>query len=235
MVHAVVLRRQGSRRRSRSAREATDTMKKLFVAVICSAFMCGALGAVAADPSLYGPTGLVVMPTADSLGFGQANGFVNYLDFDGDDSTVFGANAGVGMGIELGIASLHNGGSETIVNAKWNLKRETLLTPGIAIGVIDITESLKGDMEPYVVLSKRLSVPASSVAVSGHLGYVAGDWDEVMIGASVDLTSKLQLMADYIDDFSIGARYAVTDDFKVGVSSVDGNMMLSASYRFGLK
>ena len=215
-------------------------MKKLFVGMICSAIVCGALGAAAADPSLYGPTGLIVMPTADSLGFGQANGFVNYVDWDDGETTAAGANVGVGLGVELGISYLDYDDSATIVNAKWNLKREGLLTPGIAIGAINLTETddFPHDINPYIVLSKRLSVPASSIAFSGHAGYIGGDIEEFMIGASADLTPKIQIAADYIGDFtelSVGVRYAVTDDLKLGVSSVDGNMMLSASYRFGLK
>lgn len=209
-------------------------MKRLFVGLICSALICGA---AVAGPSLNGPTGLIVMPTADTLEFGEAEGFFHYVDYDEDEGTVFGANAGIGMGIELGLASLHNGDSETFVNAKWNFMKETSMSPGIAIGAIDLTGSI-GDVDPYIVLSKKLSVPESSVGFSGHVGYIGGDIEELMIGASADITPKIQIAADYISDFTelgVGVRYAVTDDLKLGVSSVDGDMMLSVSYRFGFK
>lgn len=203
-------------------------MKRLFVGLICSALICGA---AAANPSIYGPTGLVTMPTADTLEFGEAEGFFHYVDYDEGSGKIFGANAGVGMGIELGLASAHNGDSETFVNAKWNFVKETSMSPGIAIGAIDLTGSM-GDMEPYIVLSKKLSVPESNISFSGHVGYVAGDTDELMLGASVNVTPQLQIMADYIDDFAIGALYAVTEEFELGMSALDGDLMLSASYKF---
>ena len=212
-------------------------MKTLFTGLLCSAVVLGAVCGASADPSMLGPTGLIFMPTADSLEQGQVEGFVNYIDLDEDEVTAFGANAGVGMGVELGISSRHGGGSATIFNAKWNFMKETTMSPGIAVGAINLAgdDDFSDDITPYVVLSKRLSLPESNLALTGHVGYLSGDYDELMIGASVDLTPKVQIVADYVDKFAVGVRFAVTDDLKLGVATRDGDMMFSASYKFGFK
>ncbi len=203
-------------------------MKRLFVGLICSVLTCGA---AVAGPAVNGPTELIVMPAANAIEFGEAEVFFDYVDLDEGSEKVFGVNAGVGLGIELGLESAHNGDSETFVKAKWNFAKETSRSPGIAIGAIDLTGSV-GDVDPYIVLSKQLSAPESSIGFSGHVGYVAGDTDKLMFGASVDVTPQFQIMADYIDDFAIGALYAVTEEFELGMSALDGDLMLSASYKF---
>lgn len=218
---------------------------------LVAALVLTVAGAVAAAPSFFGPTGLIVMPTADAMGLGQANAFVSYLDWGADDELVYGANAGIGFGVELGVAQVDDSnvsGSETILNAKWNFLKETLVTPGVAVGAINLTgnddfsgsiaTADEGKIDPYIVVSKKVDMPSTTYSVAAHLGYVGGNIDEVMIGGSLQITPDLSIAADFIDgysDFSIGARYRPFDRMLVGVGSIDGNLLLDASFSFGFE
>ena len=227
-------------------------MTKRFVLIAYALMICVVVPA-SAGTSFFGPSGLPVMPTTETLGQGQFQLFANYIDRGEYSESPVGLNVGLGFGMEVGVASIHEtgdfGGTTAIVNAKWTVLRETLVRPAVAVGAINATGNDEftgtliitkeaGKAAPYFVLSKKLALPGTDLAISGSAGYVGGNLNGLMLGASANLSSKLEVMADYIDNYSelsLGARYQATDALSVNVNMIDGDLALGASYGFGLK
>ncbi len=223
-------------------------MKWLFCAVLVALLV---VPAIAAAPTFFGPTGLIVMPTAESLAPGQVQIFANHISRDDAKDTAYGGNVGLGHGLEIGATASNETGpnvdTEYILNAKWTAIAETDAMPAIAIGGINllanddfrgtfITKPGKSEADPYIVLSKKL--PGSKYAVSGHAGYIGGSIAGIMLGGGARVTPNLDVMADWIDNFtgfSFGARYQPTNDLGLSASIIDGDFAAGISYSFGLK
>ena len=107
---------------------------------------------VTAAPSLSGSTGMIHIPTADSLRFGQFSAGYYYWHENG--AAV--AAAGLSRGVEISaVLQRKDGMPDTgIVNLKFNLNQEALLYPAVAIGIEDIDG--RGRRSVYGVLSKAL-------------------------------------------------------------------------------
>lgn len=107
---------------------------------------------VAAAPSLSGSTGMIHIPSADSLRFGQVSAGYYYWQENG------AAVAAVGLprGVELSAALQRKAGlaDTAIVNLKFNLNQEALLYPAVSIGIEDIDGRSRRSV--YGVLSKSL-------------------------------------------------------------------------------
>ena len=107
---------------------------------------------VAAAPSLSGSTGMIDIPTADALRFGQFSAGYYYWHENG------AAVAAVGLprGVEISAALQRKDGlaDTAIVNLKFNLNQEALLYPAVSIGIEDIDG--RGRRSVYGVLSKAL-------------------------------------------------------------------------------
>ena len=105
-----------------------------------------------AAPSTSGSTGMIHVPTADSLRFGQFSAGYYYWQDHGTGLVALG----LPRGIEVSAASRRNEGlADTgIVNIKFNLNQEALLYPAVAIGVEDIEGRERRSV--YGVLSKAL-------------------------------------------------------------------------------
>lgn len=235
-------------------------MKRYGIATLCATLVLGCIGAAGAAPTVYGPTGLINMPTAQSLSLYQSNVFVNYMKSEKGDLTTkqtnYGVNVGLGNGLEVGATAIHqnhewpyenktvsDSNTKAMLNAKWNFLTESVEKPGAAIGIMNVTgekdianlmgDEAKSKAAPYIVFSKSMVMPETDYAVSGHIGYIAGSLDNVMVGASAVVNPKLTIMADYINDmsdFSIGARYVPSENIRVDAASVDGQMMVGISY-----
>lgn len=201
--------------------------------------------------SFLGPTGLVVMPTAESLDQWQIQVFANHVGRDDCEANPIGGNMGLGHGIEVGITQSSetgiNSDNELILNAKWTALQETGETPAVAVGGINLMPNddfrgtyitRPGESEPnlYLVLSKKLSADERPVAV--HAGYIGGSIRAAMLGISAQASPGLDLMADWVDGFtelSFGARYRATDDLGIDVSLIDGDLAIGTAYAFTLK
>ncbi len=209
-------------------------MKKFALPLVLALLLAGSLSASAA-PSFFGPTGLLEVPTANTLSMGSLNAFGNFINTEGDNTTAFGANIGVGFGLEAGLTVLNHHDSDAMINAKWKFLSETLVTPAIAVGALDITDSVLG-VTPYVVASKSLSIPTTPWKISGHLGFAGGDVDQLFAAADAVISAKTTLIAETFDGhFNAGVRYAVTPELRADLAAIDGDFAAALSYSFGLK
>ena len=128
---------------------------------------------VSATPSMTGSTGMIRIPTADSLQMGQYS--AGYYHWQDHGSVV--ATAGLPSGLEVSAAAPWNKGvaDNWIVNAKFNLNPEMLLIPAVAIGVEDVGG--QGRRSVYGVISKALPY-----GLRIHIGTGTGRFDG-MFGA----------------------------------------------------
>ena len=108
--------------------------------------------AVIAAPSMTGSTGMIRMPTADSMRLGQFSAGYFYWNEHGSGVVA----VGLPRGVEVSAAVRRNAGDTdtAIYNVKFNLNQEALLYPAVAIGVEDIDGQERRSV--YGVLSKAL-------------------------------------------------------------------------------
>lgn len=161
----------------------------------------------AANSTIFGPTGLVKVPTADpvpeqrlSLDYQLVGMETNILN------SRYGLNEDVELGLNLGITSDNN--LEPMVHIKARLLKETDRYPALAAGIVK--DSV------YIVGSKSLGFPG----LRGHLGVGNGLYQGFFFGvnrvfnpvavamADEDVNLPVvNLMAEYFNrEFNLGAE-----------------------------
>ena len=166
----------------------------------------------ARTPNFLGSTGLLYAPSAYTQG--EASGSL-YLagnsDFFGG-----GAVAGISDRLEIGVGVLDfdndlGGDTEVLVNAKFQLLKETNQLPALSVGVVDAFDQLDLDPSWYVVASKFFTRANtnSDFALKGHVGFGGGVYDEeVFAGAELMWQNNVSLLAEFVNsDFNVGGRY----------------------------
>lgn len=205
---------------------------------LCATLAFGTAAFGATGSSFYGPTGLIVMPTADSLDAAEFRIFGNYWAPGGDDIVPVGAAAGLGYGLEVSGTYFSDLGdtdnSTGIVNAKWTMYKGGLVMPAIAVGALNVLDEEDNgfDLAPFAVASKSFTIP-DLASVSVHAGYVAGNIESTMFGANMTLNSNVELMADYMPDFSrwsFGARYTTASGLGIQAASIDDEFTAGVFY-----
>ncbi len=123
---------------------------RIFITAVC--VINFGIAAVGAAPSVNGPTGLINIPSADVLHEGQYS--LGYYNLKEGGAGSFNFN--LVRNLEVGVAGLRydNSSNHTLLNAKYAVLPETILSPGLSIGVEDLT----GDQErsAYAAVSKAL-------------------------------------------------------------------------------
>ncbi len=199
-----------------------------FATVVAVLVMAAMPGAAWASPSLLGPSGLLLIPTAEALGVSQWNVGGSVLSSDSEDVTALYANVGVLKGLEVGAARVKPEGTsgETVVNAKLLLPQPIPVKLAVAVGVIDITDQV--DTTPYVVVSHTLGggLILRHGALSSpqvHVGLGGGQLDGLFGGVSAKIGDRLDVMAEYDgSQINLGARLPVARNVEVTAAALDG-------------
>lgn len=210
------------------------------VTVLLLIVLAISVSAVYAAPSFRGYTGLIKIPTADTLNLGQWNVGImteNVSDFNAND--IF-ANYGIADNLEVGFNSFQRAGAhiedgnaddendttrQTMLNAKYAFAPETEAKPGIAVGVIDITNDV--DTTPYVILSKSLGNclrlwNGEITNFRGHIGLGGGQFDGVFVGFSAFMGNRFSFQFEWDSrDPNIGARFTPIPDLRLHAALFD--------------
>lgn len=181
-------------------------MIKKVIAIIC---VFGLLAQ--ALPSLYGTSGLIVMPTADSLRYKEYNvGFAYYNSQGGTQSYKYFSSLGTFNGVELGFIG-DTSQEGVFINAKYYMLSDRSENPlAIAFGATNISSFSLTEM--FLVVSKKMQSD-----ISLHFGFTANVNNsamtpQIMFGgechAIQDVIILSELMGSGSDwTLNIGVRY----------------------------
>ena len=214
-------------------------MRRLLLGVVVLVLSLGARGAWGGEPSLIGPTGMLLVPTAETLGLLQWDvGAANvWADSEPDTSAIY-ANVGLLPRLEVGFARLkaEEAGAETLLNAKFGVVGLAAKT-ALAVGGFDLTDQI--DRSFYVVASHELG--AGIISPKGrftmprlHVGVGGGRFDGIFGGLSVTVGGKADVMAEYDgEQVNLGVRWPLIPKVAVTAAALDGlgDLALGVSVR----
>ena len=186
--------------------------------------------AMAQLPTMYGPTGLITMPTAEILNYKQFNGAFDYqlnLDDTGLSKSFYKFNVGALDNTELGFV----GGSEpdegVFLNFKWGLTSNSGRFPlKMAIGFQNLTSEKQSDF--YIVTSKRL---ATDLGIHGGFKALFADDIDVsfMTGVDYSYSEKISFLSD-LSSFEDNLYLVnISSVYKLLHSDINGDLYLKAS------
>jgi hypothetical protein len=222
-------------------------MRNIVLVVCISVMFFGLTLPAFAEPTIFGPTGLIVNPTADITPAEHAWIALNFLD--NDDNTLWTANitGSVSENLEVGVGAVHpeDGDDGISFFGKWLFLPEEENMPGAAGGVTITDVAGENSTMFYAVASKffYLSDEASeNASIHGGISYVTGDGDDEFHffgGLDVEVMEDLIAIAEYnsqdnavYEGFTYGVRYYFGPQFTGQAGFIDGNLHLGASYVF---
>ena len=201
----------------------------------------------AAEPTIFGPTGLIVNPTADVTTVEHAWIALNFLD--NDDNSIWTANVtgAISDEFEIGVGAVHpeEGDDGISFCLKWLFMQETEEMPGAAAGITVTDAAGENTTMFYVVASKffYLSDNATeNASLHGGISMLSGDNDdqlEFFGGIDVEVMQDLILIAEYntsedsfYEGLTYGVRYYFGPQLTGQAGFLDGNLHLGASFVF---
>jgi hypothetical protein len=180
---------------------------------------------LSAAPTLDGATGLIIMPTAESLKYKEFNLASDWMTrlVSGNNSVVwkYKANIGAFSGLELGFVG-QNDREGVFINMKYYLISDNTKYPlKMAIGLDNLTSYSQTDA--YMVASKRFNA-----LWAGHFGFKVdlanGQANaSLMLGSDYVLSENLSWLADLNGE---GSKYLINTGLRY---SFHPNAMLSLS------
>jgi hypothetical protein len=199
-----------------------DNMKKILVGMTLLTLVT--TGTAMAAPSITGSTGMIATPSSDVVRQGDVS--LGYYNLDA--GAVGNMNIGIMKNVEIGLSSFEPdaGSRQNRMNAKWSIVPETVVTPGLAIGVEDINK--EDERSGYIVGSKALPL-----GFRVHYGIGDGRYDGVF--GSIEKTISpigiltgdsvfpaTTLIAEYDgNDVNLGARMSVIPGIKIDAGWTD--------------
>lgn len=179
---------------------------------------------IAADPTFFGPSGLIVIPTAESLEYQQFN--LSY-DFRGTSTAQQGYykfNMGMFKNVELGIIGGATPTEGVFINMKYFLISDASRYPmSFAIGLQNLAS--KTDTGLYLVMSKKFQG-----GLSAHLGFNTFISDQIdptlMGGIEYIVNDHMSFLADFSGKqktytLNGGLRFAIYPDLSLRVNILD--------------
>lgn len=205
-------------------------MKKVMMGLTCALFMITT--PVLAAPSVNGSTGLINNPTSDVLRSGQFSlGYYNLKD-----GGVGSFTTNLAPNLEVGVAGFRYDGknSENYINAKFALVPESVLTPGLSIGVEDMANH--GERSLYAVASKalpfgfRIHAGAGNGRFNGGFASIEKTINPLGVLTGSNAFPATTLIAEYDGKtMNYGARLSIVPGLKLdaGVRNHDGYIGIS--------
>jgi hypothetical protein len=236
-------------------------MKKLLSLGIAAALMAIATAAYA-YPTLYGPTGLAVTPTAAIQPMGQFNIAVDYANTDPDETIPVRVLYGIGESFEVGATYFEAEDNAWDINGKW-LTPLTLGGFDWALGAVYVDMDAGSAQNLYFTGTRALTEGDDTMpALAGTIGldYIKTDPDaangtskvRIMAGLDAMFANNICASLEYRTEGSgidaeagktIAVRYAFTDALsgQLGFSNTFGliagddmELFAGVNYAFGM-
>ena len=207
-------------------------MKKAIIFALCALSLTAATATAA--PSFSGSTGMINTPSADALREGQFS--LGYHDIDSQKIGTFSFH--LMSHVEVGVARHipDEGKNLTSLNAKWGIVPETVMTPGIAVGVEGLGD---GRSSSYAVLSKalplgfRIHAGVGNGRFNGGFGAIEKTINPLSIVTGNNTFPSTTLIAEYDGDgMNYGARISIVPGLKVEAAWRDSKSYLGASFTY---
>ena len=195
-----------------------------------------------AAPTINGPTGLISVPTAESLKYKEFNIAVDKLfgaaGKDGLDEWSYKLNLGTFQNWEIGVVGGTVPTEGMYLNIKYYLLSDASELPlSIAIGVENLSSTDKTDV--YMVASKKLREDLGL-----HLGFKAIFQDSnvkpiIMGGVNFMVNEQLEILGDINGDGenymgNVGAAYYINPSFSVRTYLIDVLDAVGTQFSIGL-
>jgi len=178
-----------------------------------------------ATPSVWGPTGLIEVPTAEVLSPGSFSVGANVKT---DGGTIFRIPMSVGAsyGIELGVTPTNIGtNSYVIVNGKLQLLKEKEDIPAIAVGVTDIIDQYKQSF--YVVTTKTFGEEKD---LKFHIGLGTGLYEGPFLGLELNVPKLGEVIFEYNHHFNGGLRITYIKPARIDIGFIGNAFVIGGSY-----
>jgi hypothetical protein len=182
--------------------------------------------------TLYGPAGLIIVPTARTAREGQLVFGTTFAEGVRGPS----ANYGITEGISVGGAFLDRDGADdkAIANAHIHIIPANFEWFEVGVGVIDAFDAI--DQTFYVTGSAFLDVPTElDDEITGlrvHAGVGTGLFQErLFAGAEFIVNNRWSVIGEWdTENFNAALRYAHDQNFTVQAGFRHTNLFLGASY-----
>lgn len=169
---------------------------------------------ISAEPSLFSSTGIVNIPTADTINFKGFNFAVARLEGEKENNKRLGThiyciNYGIIENLEIGGGSIEKDSSQikgiTILQAKYRIVKETTTNPNLSVGVIYASRGKKDNPQQeqvsvYVAVSQNLSWPekfAKKFGIRATLGIGNEILDGVFAGIELKIGEHTKIFCEY--------------------------------------
>lgn len=229
-------------------------MKKFItVVLVAMMFMIFSAKSAMAEPSFYGPTGLLLTPTADIATPESAWLSFNFIDYSrrGFNESVWSYSllGGLSEEFEMGVTGFYHSESDDGfgINAKWAIMPESIETPGISLG-FNYMDSFDQITQIYVVATKYFQTDdltlQNAAGIHGGIGWMKSDTysDDYILWAAVDFNLEENIIgiAEYIssyggtdsDAFSFGIRYWASPQWSLQGGWIDGDLHIGTAFIF---
>lgn len=222
-------------------------MRRVFLVVCAFAVFFILVVPAAAEPTIFGPTGLIVNPTADITPLEHAWIALNFLD-NGDNSVwTLNVTGSISEQLEVGVGTVRpdKGDSGYSFFGKWLFMPETETFPGAAGGVTVSDVSSENSTMWYIVASKFFELgqrATQNASLHGGISYATGssnDDFEVFGGIDLEFSENMIAIAEFnsggrtlFGGFTYGLRYYIGPQFTGQAGFVDGDLHIGGSFIF---
>ncbi|NCO37452.1 MAG: hypothetical protein GW911_17090 [Armatimonadetes bacterium] len=185
---------------------------------------------VSADPSYFGYTGLIVVPTAETVGKELWNVAAYAKLHDISDTNQYSVNFGAVDGLEIGLDHTKTGTpimTDTRVNLKYAMPKVKAEDASIAMGVIDATnenktlvygvasknlihrKAIESDADPRTLQALR---HFRDISLDGHFGLIGGVDSNFFVGLELKLGKYVSVLGEHFNNSkNAGIRAHLTD------------------------
>ncbi len=224
--------------------------------IVLSLLMCSS---AVAEPTLNGFSGLLVIPTAETVAPRDFNLGVNSGELEDWEDFSYYTNFGLDKGTEVGAlvfrsdeesSSDMNSGSaassgyrysqdETFLNVKRRLT-DGDEGPAIAAGIFDVTDEV--DTTVYMVGTWAQGRTVGRVEgktvqfLNLHAGFASGMIEDFFAGVDMRFGPDMTIMGEWVeDDINLAARFSPANNFTVDAGFIDvEDLAVNVSYSSGL-
>jgi hypothetical protein len=222
-------------------------MRNVLIASVAFVLAIFIASPVSAEPTINGPTGLIINPTADITELEHAWISLNFFDNNGNTVWTTNLTGTVSEQFEIsaGGTFAENGGDGLTFGGKWLFMRESENRPGAAAGVLFNDVSGSNTTTFYAVASKFFYFgedASENASIHGGINLVTGDSDdtfEFFGGLDVMIVEDFIAIAEFNTDesnifegFTFGLRYYFGPQVTGQIATIDGDLTFGGSFIF---